>query len=164
MSVIVSSTTDTAEAINQAASAGENDEVTSPATGEPAGANRNISTVKVDGRSSVASTSDTPEQVREVAEDLAEHQEEKREAYQGKTRQKLLRRLSRLHSEVEERDQRPADGRRRVHQPRIVAHHGRGQRQQIDGRSQIGAAGKVAHSGQRARNGCRRGLIIGRAE
>jgi hypothetical protein len=108
VSIIVTSSTDNAEAINQAASAG-GDELVVAAESDPKGASQHDSTALVIegvGKGGVASTSDNAAAVREAAENLVDDQEERRETQRpGKTRARLLRRLSRLHSEVEERDQ-----------------------------------------------------------
>ena len=103
MSLIVSSTTDSQADVERAAEMVEGDELVSgeaESSSKPADGEGFATPIISEG--GVASTTDDQTSVHQAAEELREAQQEKRDAYLGKTRRKLLNRLSRMHGEVEE--------------------------------------------------------------
>jgi hypothetical protein len=116
MTVILTSTTDSPAQVNEAASLG-GAAVIQPA--EPAAdAEQKVprgegGQITVSDKGRVASTTDNKAAVEAVQADLDEGKQERSDEYVGKTRKRLLSRLSRLHSEVEERDQTIAELRRK---------------------------------------------------
>ena len=108
--VKVASTTDTPEAVDAAAEMLESDTLIQPAEEGSGGEGRSsfeaTETWTEKSGPRVASTTDSEEAVAEVQEDLDEDREQKKEQYLGKTRRKLLHKVSRLHSELDERDRK----------------------------------------------------------
>ena len=99
--VIITSTTDNQEAVEQAATAFEGDQLVTPASQEDTSPEGEGSVATINRTRNVASTTDTPEQIAEVQADLDEQREDRKQEYldgphMGKTRAKLLRRLSRM--------------------------------------------------------------------
>lgn len=111
MSIIVTSTTGSAADTNAAAEM-YGDTLVQPAEDSPArvaeeGGEGNVTPVITSEDGRVATTTGNKEECEEVAADLAEEREERKEQYldgphMGKTRAKLLRRLSRMHEQNED--------------------------------------------------------------
>jgi hypothetical protein len=107
VSITVTSSTDSPEQVNAAATAGDGDELVHAAQGDATAAskreNEGIPTIVEAGpRSSVASTTDSEQQVAAVAEAMKDEHEEHREEYMGKTRRKLVNQVSRQREQIEE--------------------------------------------------------------
>jgi hypothetical protein len=104
VSLTITSTTDTPEQVNQAAVADEGAELIHPAQGESKPEKDEAAPRTVTYAKNIASN-DPPEAVQEVQKEFDEDKAERRDQYLGsKRQQKLLKRLSRMHSQVEERD------------------------------------------------------------
>jgi hypothetical protein len=97
--VTVSSTTDTQEAVNAAAESG-GDKLVERREDSAEGRETPINIAEV-GHGGVASTTDSPEEVEKVAEDLREEKRERTEEYVGKTRRRLFQRVERQEAVIE---------------------------------------------------------------
>jgi hypothetical protein len=106
MAIIVSSSTDSPEQVTEAAGLG-GAEVIQPA--EPAAGGQEKpyrgEGGEIHATKNVASTTDSQSEIEKVQEEIDETRQERVDEFQGKTRKRLLQRLSRLHSELEQRDQ-----------------------------------------------------------
>jgi hypothetical protein len=111
MAIQVTSSTDSAASVNEAAAAGEGNELVVAATQDPRDANRDAATaspihVEKVGKGGVASTTDDAAAVHEVTEDLHAEREERKEQYFGRSARKRINALSKR---VFERDDRIAE-------------------------------------------------------
>jgi hypothetical protein len=118
----VTSTTDSAQSVNAAAAAVEGDVLVTPAENDARPASKSdgeyITPTNSEsvGRGGVASTTDTPEQVREAAEDLREERADREEEYlgRGKRERKFRRQISRLVAQRWQRDETIEDLQQRL--------------------------------------------------
>jgi hypothetical protein len=92
--VIISSTTDSQEAVNAAAELVEGDRLI-PQEDSAEGRETPINIAEV-GHGGVASTTDSSAEVERVAQDLREEKQERTEEYLGKSRRRLLKQVERL--------------------------------------------------------------------